>query len=116
MEMDFKREHLLERLRKNREDHRAIFERALEGFRKKAQFALERRIEDLRERGRGDVYVSIVEPRDQTKEYDRAILMLEMAVGETVELTEKKFANYVMDDWAWSEQFTSTTAEYLREP
>ncbi len=34
---------------------------------------------------------SLVQPVDQTKEYDRAIKMLEMCVDETIELSGAEF-------------------------
>ncbi len=37
------------------------------------------------------------------------IAMIEMSIGETVVLTEGDFAQYVMDDWGWQDQFLSNT-------
>ena len=51
-------------------------------------------------------------PIDQTKEYDRAVRMLELAVDENIELTEVQFANYVMDEWQWSQHFMAMNAMY----
>ncbi len=51
-------------------------------------------------------------PIDQTKEYDRAVRMLELAVDENIELTEQQFANYVMDEWQWSQHFMAMNSLY----
>ena len=40
--------------------------------------------------------------------------MAEMSVHDTIELTEDEFAMYVMDQWRWKQDFSETTARYLR--
>jgi hypothetical protein len=108
-----KREELLKILRQNRDQHRAVFERALEGYRRKAIQILEERLEDARANRRINLAIELIQPMDQTREYDRAIRMLEMHTQEQIELSERDFASYVMDDWGWKGQFTATTSGYL---
>ncbi len=49
---------------------------------------------------------------DMTKEYDRVIKMLEMSVDTQIELSSSEFQNYVMDDWAWSDNAKLSNSTY----
>lgn len=100
---------LLAKLQGNRTDHRAIFEEALEGFRREAEAELEMQLVTLRAGKRRNVVVQKIVPQDHTADYDRAIAMIEMSIGDTVTLDEHDFAQYVMDDWGWQGQFLSNT-------
>lgn len=104
----------LTRVRANRDNHRDVFEQALEGYRNRLTAELEKRVRDL---GRGrtiDQYIGLPEPEDHTDDYDRIITMAEMSVNDTVELKEEEFAMYVMDQWRWKQSFTDTTDRYVR--
>ena len=105
---------LLGILRTNRDKHREVFEKAQIGYRDKWIEILESRLEDARLGRPLDRGVWLNEPVDQTKDYDRAIRMVEMHVDDTIELDERRFANYVLDDWDWTEQFTTTNSMYTR--
>lgn len=100
---------LLSKLQQNRTDHRRIFEEALEGFRAEAIAELEQRLADLRAGKRRDLMVRKIVPQDHTGDYDRAVAMIEMSIGDTITLSENDFAQYVMDDWGWQDQFLSNT-------
>jgi Asp-tRNA(Asn)/Glu-tRNA(Gln) amidotransferase A subunit family amidase len=107
-----KKSEALEILKKNREDHRKIFLEALEGYKKQAVELLEKHIKGIKAGRVASVRVQIPEPQDYTREYDRAIKMLEMSVDDIVELDEDTFAQFVMDDWDWKRQFLSSNAPY----
>jgi hypothetical protein len=109
-----KKEELLERVRSNRNNHRAIFERAVEVYRERALAELEQWVEDLKNGRKIRRSLSLVEPVDYTKEYDRVITMLEMSIDDEIELTAQDFARFVMDDWEWKETFRTSTASYLK--
>lgn len=98
---------LLAKLTANRDDHRRIFEEALEGFQREAEAELQAQLNNLKQGLRRDILVRKPVPVDHTRDYDRAILMIEMDVAETIVLSEKDFAQYVMDDWGWQGQFLS---------
>lgn len=106
------KEKLIVTLEKNRHDHRQKFEGALTGYRKAAIAAFEKRLERIKAGKSFDLYVSLTEPKDQTKDYDRVIQMLKWDVADTVELTEKQFANYVQDRWDWTDRFSETEQMY----
>lgn len=108
------REKLLGTLRKNRESHRAIFEEAVEGYKKKALDELESKLEAVRSMKRKpiQVYLSLPLPVDHTDEYDRAIKMISMSESESFELDEEDFSNFVEDDWGWKNNFLTSNSFY----
>lgn len=106
---------LIEKLRTNRETHRADFEAAAAEYRSQAA-------KDLRAKARAvgetelnelaDVYVHLSAPKQYTKEYDRALAMFESTLDDVIELSQSEFTQYVMDEWSWTEQFVNSTAAY----
>lgn len=103
---------LLDILRKNRDAHRAIFEEALEGYRKKVVEVLEERLEEARKGRKWDVYVHLTQPEDHTRDYTVAIDMLTMSLSDTAELDEQSFRSFVKDDWQWKRQFLASNSLY----
>lgn len=108
------RDELLSTLKKNRENHRKIFEEALEGYREEAIKELAEAINDAKAGKKIRRSLSLVEPMDQTKDYDRVIRMLEMSKDTIIEISEIDFAQYVLDDWRWKDQFTASNSRYLK--
>ena len=104
---------LLEKVRKNRDEHRKVFEKAYTGFRVAVIKQLDEMTVAAKAGRRFPLHFSLIEPIDQTREYDRAIEMLDMSVDEVTELSQSEFAQLVMDDWSWKKQFTDSTAAYL---
>jgi len=109
-----KRIELLKKVKVNRANHRAVFEKALEGYRKAVIKELEKMLEEAKKGLRIRRAVMLVEPIDQRREYDRIIKMLEMSMDDIVELDEKEFSQYVMDDWSWKAHFLETTNPYTK--
>lgn len=103
---------VLGEIRKNRSQHRKIFEEAIEGYRKQMIEELEARIYALKAGRSVEHHFRFVVPEDHTKDYDRVIQMLEMEVNEEIELDERSFACYVMDDWDWRRDFISNATSY----
>lgn len=108
----FQIDDLLSILGKNRDDHRAIFDEAVEGYKQKATELLEDHIDRIRKGDLTAVYVNLPRPEDHTQDYNRVIKMLELSTDSTIELDEHDFAQYVMDDWAWKRQFLISNTHY----
>jgi len=98
----------------NRDAHRAIFLKALEGYQRKVLALLEERIAELKSGKVISHYISMPVPEDHTKDYDRILRMIEMHVEDTIVISQEDFAKYVMDDWEWKEKFLTTTAFYAK--
>lgn len=93
---------LLAKLKENRANHSAEFEKAAAGYRAKVIQELERRLTDARAGKLPNLMFALPLPVDQTKAYDRVIGMLEMTIEEVVALAEHDYQQYVLDEWAWS--------------
>lgn len=107
-----KRETLVEKVKANRDEHRAIFEEAIEGYRKRAIELLDSQIENLKAGKRERVQISLPYPTDHTDDYDRVLAMLDMHTEAKIEIPEHYFRQYVLDDWAWQREFLTTSANY----
>lgn len=106
---------LLEKIKANRATHKDTFEKAMVGYRKRAIEELDRSLTDARAGRRIRAALQLVEPMNQTADYDMIIAMLEMCVDKTVVLATSEFQNYVLDQWHWKAQFTTSNAAYLNE-
>lgn len=106
------KDNLLEELQTNRENHREIYEEALEGYKDKVRAELENYLQRVENGDVLSIRVNLPRPEDHTDDYDRAIKMVQMSVDDELELTENEFAQYVMDDWGWKQSFTASTAMY----
>ena len=108
-----KKAELLAILEKNRDAHHGIFLEAQEGFRKVVISELEKHLK-LARNGKQQIkqYMALPEPEDHTRDYERVISMLKMDLSDTVELSERDYAQYVQDDWAWKRQFLGTNRIY----
>lgn len=103
---------LISDLKKNRGKHRAIFDQAVEGYKKLAVRQLTDHIKRIQKGKLVEVYVRLPLPEDHTRDYDRVIQMLEFSLDDTVPLSESDFRAYVQDDWDWKRAFLSSSAAY----
>jgi hypothetical protein len=103
---------LLAKVEANLELHRKIFEEAVLGYKASALAELDRHITRLRHNKIGKIYLALPVPQDHTKDYLNAIEMIKMAVGDTIEIDESGFNQFVRDDWTWKREFAHTTVNY----
>ena len=76
-EVKVKREELLTKVRANRDAHRSLFLLAQEGYRKLVIEELDKMLADARAGLPIKRSVSLTEPSDHTKDYDRVVAMLD---------------------------------------
>jgi len=105
---------LIKTLEQNRQKHRAIFEEALEGYKTAIIAWLEKRLELVKQGKIINHYIQMEQPKDQTKDYDRAIGMLKLSLDKQIELTEQDYSQYVLDDWSWKKQFLHSNSAYSK--
>lgn len=110
--INVKREELISKLNTNRDLHRKIFLEAQEGYRAQCIAELDKMLEEARDGKRIRRAIALIEPIDQTKEYDSALEMLKMSVDEVINLEEHDFRCYVLDQWAWKGQSSSSNIRY----
>lgn len=106
------KEELLAIIKKNRDNHRAVYEEAFEGYRKECIRILEENLKLLRSGKKVAVVFYEQAPQDHTNDYNLVIRMLEMDVSKQVELDVQQFTNYVDDNWNWKQQFVTSNAKY----
>lgn len=106
---------LLTTLKANLEEHQNTFDRAQEQYRQRIIEALDRRLQDARDGKRISTYINLPEPVNYTEEYRTAIAMVEWAVGDTVDLTQRDFERYVLNKWEWTANFAANTTMYITD-
>jgi len=106
------KEPLLKRIRANKEDHRKIYEEAMEGWKRSVIEELEKAYNDALTGKDFRVVVRLERPEDHTNEYDTVIELLKMSVDEEFELTYVEFSNFVLDKWGWQAGFLRTASSY----
>lgn len=106
------KERLLTELSTNREKHLERYLEVEAAYRKKIVEECYDKIVKAENGEKFDRHFEAVKPTDHTEDYDRAIMMLNYSVEDTVELTSYEFDNYVLDRWDWSGAFGETYAAY----
>ena len=99
-------------MRANRDAHRALFLKAQEGYRKLVTEELDRMLKGAKDGLPIQRSVTLTEPSNHIKDYDRVITMLEMSVEDTVTLDAQAFDRYVMDNRDWSRFALATNTAY----
>lgn len=105
---------VLTTLKANRENHRKIFEEALEGYRTEAIKQLDEHIKELKSGKPKRTYINVPYPEDHTEDYDTAIELLEMSVDNEIELDVETFKAFYKDAWGWKQQFLASNSGYSR--
>ncbi len=116
------KEGLLKKIKENRRKHVEEYEESVQGYKEAALQAideatqqLKRRVGELKE---GQVVrlhavqFNLQVPENHSKDYDRAIAMLEMSIDNEITIKADEFSRYVMDDWEWKEDFRNVQATY----
>lgn len=106
---------LLETIKQNRAKHREIVQEAFTEYREMAIKELDKMIAEAKSGKRIRRALTLVEPMDQTKEYDQAIRKLEMSVHDTIEIDDATFRQLVCDDWAWKQGFLISNSNYSQK-
>jgi hypothetical protein len=121
-EVKVRRGELLEVLRKSRAQHIQEYLEACAGYRDAALKRIDDIFSDLRAKINGlkegqtiaiiGLQFGLAVPVSHEKAYDQIIRMMEMSVDEEIELTAGQFACFVMDDWDWKEQWSTSNMAY----
>lgn len=108
-----KRLELLERLKKNREQHGENYKKAYADWQQdifdtvrkvSADFG---KVDDIHSYPKELSDISGGEPSSYVKQYDRVIDMFEMSVSDTIELTQDSFNTYCRDEWDFQRNLLS---------
>lgn len=107
-----KKSELITAMKKNLEAHRSVFEEAQVAYRAAVIEELDKRLKYARNGKFVNIAIAFEAPQDHTKDYTRVIKMMEMCTKDEVLIHESDFAQYVMDDWKWKNQFLSNASSY----
>lgn len=105
---------LRERIQTNRDAHRAVYDKAMDGYRKAVVAFFETQLKRAQDGKQFVTYFREACPSDHTADYDNVLDMLDMSVDGEISLSQQEFRQYVRDDWGWKQEFTATASNYTR--
>lgn len=132
--LTFEKKFLLGKLEENRDRHQKIFNESLIAYRGEVIDTLDTLSDEFEEKittlihcievikkdeSKTDDYTDrnfsiadpfITKPANHLIDYDRTILMIDNCQQNDIELTEREYSQYVMDDWAWQETFMTANS------
>lgn len=105
-------------LHKNRSEHSEIYAQAQAKYLDLLGKELENQLALLEGGKRVDLkkITNLIVPRNFTKEYDRALLMLDMEQNDVITLDHVDFRRLVQDEWEWSQQWAVSNSGYTSSP
>lgn len=107
-----KKDRLIETLKRNRDEHVSIFERAQIVYRDKVIAAFEERLAAARRGDKVITYINLPEPENHLSDFETAIEMLEWDTAETVDLDRRDFKRFVQNKWEWESTYAANTRSY----
>lgn len=110
--LKYPKQKILNVLRENREAHIKIVREAQKGYREKAIELFEEKLALLKASKAVDPNIRMQVPVNHTDQFDQAIQMLEMSVGDEIELDMNQFQSFVMNKWQWQGQFLASNSMY----
>jgi hypothetical protein len=103
---------LTERIKKNRDGHRAEYDEAMKGYRA----ALIEWFNEQRDLAvAGKEFAAAWEepkPKDHTADYDAVLDMLDLSLDDEIILSSNQFRNYVRDEWGWMAETKASFSTY----
>lgn len=106
---------IITHLRVNLTEHADIVKEAREGYVKKAEEALAKRLQDIRDGKIVDLTFRLSPPQDHSNEYRTVLKMLELhleAGEETIQLKASDVQQFVLNNWSWMDNFLVSNATY----
>jgi hypothetical protein len=113
VEYVIKKDKLLAIIEENREKHRETYLEAVDGYRLRALALLEQQVQVMSSRSKPkELRILLNLPEDHTSEYDAIITGLQMDVRDEITLSERLFAQFVMDQWDWKDSWLRMSSRY----
>jgi hypothetical protein len=114
MQVLMKKEELLAVLEKNKAEHVAIFNEAVEGYKKSVVAAIVRVEKKWNETNELDVSIlHLAQPQSYETQYEEAIEMVKFTQEPVITLGQTEFRQYVLDKWSWMGSFGATSSGYV---
>lgn len=103
---------LIDKIKSNKENHLAEYEKAVGAYKVEAKRQLEAQLKALKN-GSLSVKVNLVAPSDKTEEYDKLISMFEWEKAVEVVLSQGEFNEYVLDETSFAREAKMLNSTYL---
>ena len=113
MKINVDNKRLQDTLRANRDAHQSQYLVAIEKYRERTIEWLNAQLDAVKAGKDPQRSLPLPIPEEHTKDFDRAIRMLEWDINDTITLEEHQFQEYVMNQWGWAQTFASNTSSYL---
>lgn len=112
MNIKAKKDEILVILEKNLESHAKMVAEAREGYVKRAQTELEKRLGQIKEGKTVALSFHLKVPKDYSSVYRTTIGMLRAHTGTEIELSATEYRQLVEDEWDWTREFAGSNAVY----
>ena len=106
---------VLDKLRLNRDQHAKLVQEARDGFVAAAIPVLVARLAALQQGKIVNLRFDLTPPQDHSKEYETALMMLEMhlrAGEDRITLTAADVQQFILDEWEWTDNFLLSNIPY----
>jgi hypothetical protein len=104
---------LLDKLTANRAEHEKTYYEILEARHLKVMDTLKKELRKAKADKMYQPSLYLPLPENHTKDYDRAISILNSSLDDEFELTGSEFDNYVNDDWKWKDVYVTVSGCYI---
>lgn len=104
---------VLDVVQANRATHRALYEKAMEGYKIQVIDVLTERLEQIKNNDPRQVTLNLPLPEDHTEDYDEIIGMLRSNKADEIILGQHAYRTYILDKWGWSDNWTASNTGYV---
>ena len=107
---------VLDKLRKNLDEHKVLVATARQGYLAEAERLLKKRLRDLRSGKSTSLHFNLAPVQDHSRDYETVISILELhleAGGATIQLNSQDVIKYIRNEWDWKRNFDEITTSYV---
>jgi hypothetical protein len=105
---------LIDIIKENKAKHIIAYEEAVIAYRKEAKKQLKEQTAALK-KGRLDIKINLIQPKNEAAEYDKLITMFEWEVNDQVILSQGEFNEYVHDETPFALSSKILNSHYSRK-
>jgi hypothetical protein len=100
-------------LKDNMNKHVIEHKKALDGYHQEVIEGLTKALEQAKSGEKYIVNILLEKPITYEESYKMIIGMLELDTSEHIELDEREYKQYVVDEWSWTHTLKSVNSSYL---
>lgn len=111
--MRFRVSELIVRIQKERDAHKANFDKAVEVYRQELLEVVEGYVARVKKGELVHILHHLPVPEEHTKDFDLILDMLKTTQDMDIEFNKSEFDSYVRGNWGWAASFTANTMSYV---